>query len=92
MSFFRVAASLDGAPEPHADRARQNGFQCGVSAILLPQKLLSQYACYFRLNLCASGDYIFAHSLFERTRGRTAVLGKLERGNPDVGVQNDNHR
>ena len=36
-------------------------------------------------------DHVFAYSFFERPRRRAAMFRKLKRGNPDVGVDDDDH-
>src|SRR5205807_2171086 len=63
-----------------------------MSTTRFPQELFGQDAQYLGFNLRASGNNVFAHSLFKRLGRYSAAFGELERGNPDVRVQNDNHR
>jgi hypothetical protein len=43
------------------------------------------------IHLVASGDCVLAHGLFQRQRRRSALPGKLQPGNPHVGVDDEDH-
>jgi hypothetical protein len=66
--------------------ARANTASSAAMAMRLPGKFFRQYAHYLCFNLPAGGNHVLAHGFFQRPRRYPAMLGKLERGNPDIRI------
>jgi len=87
----RITTYLYRATNLHTDAARLNHLQRRCRPVLLPGELFRQDAEDLCVNLIAGGNHVFAHCFFERQRRCAATLSKLERGNPDVCVYDDDH-
>jgi hypothetical protein len=79
-AFFHCPAELN------TNCTRQHRIQRGTGTSGLPSEFGSQYPENLRFDFTATGDYILAHSFFERSRRRSAMLRELKSRNPNVRI------
>jgi hypothetical protein len=75
---------------PYGSRNHENPIRIILSVFLLTlapgRAAPAPYPENLRFDFTATGDYILAHSFFERSRRRSAMLRELKSRNPNIRI------